>query len=170
VCLFSEGVVIQITNRNEYACFKNSGHKYRLCLHKFFWFIRIAELIERIFLIFSLVLSALISGNLFFCKIFCCTFSLAFCFLCLDFMFQKNSRYLVTYITKGVFSSLCVKNLGDYFQTEVRKWTVTANRRNPVSLQRNIQWCGYFSFHFGLSIRIELMLFAAIFFIPHLLW
>ena len=60
-------------------------------------------------------------------------------FMCLDFMFQKNSRYLVTYITKGVFSSLCVKNLGAYFQTEVRKRNSNSKQKNPVSLQRNIQ-------------------------------
>ena len=67
-----------------------------------------------------------------------------------------------------LFSLLYVKYLGAYFQTKVRKRTVTTNRSTPGSLQINIQLCGYFSFHFGLSIRIELMLVAAIVIFPQL--
>jgi hypothetical protein len=77
-------------------------------------------------------------------------------------MFQKHTRYFITYITKGVFSSLHFNDIGIYFQREDRKRTLTANRSNSCSLRRNMQWCYCLSFHFGLSIQTELNLVAAI--------
>jgi len=71
-------------------------------------------------------------------------------------MFQKHTRYFITYVTKGVLSSLHFNNIGVYFQREDRKRTLTANTRrsNSCSMRRNMQWCYCLRFHLGFSIQI----------------
>jgi hypothetical protein len=56
---------------------------------------------------------AVISWNLFFCKIFCSAFSLAF-FLSVQILCLKSP----TYIKNGVFSSLRLNSIGVWFQSE----------------------------------------------------
>ena len=118
----------------------NTGHEYRLCLHQFSR-ILLAELLIQIVFILNFTFSAVISENFFPCTIFCSTVSLQLLFSkCSDFLFLKDILYCVTYITKVLLSSLHLKSIGVYFQTEDIKRTITTNRSTTSSLWRNMQW------------------------------
>jgi len=81
----------------------NVGHKCRLCLHQFSLTL-FAEYLIRIVSLLNFASSAVSSGNFFSCTFFCSTISLHFFFSkCSEFLFQKDTRYFVMYITKIVF-------------------------------------------------------------------
>ena len=117
----------------------NAGHKYRLCLQKFS-LILLAEFLVRIVFIFNFASSAVSSGNFFYCAILCSTVSLRLLSSKFsDFLFQKDTRYFNTYITRGVFSSLHLKSIGVYFQTKIEREEVTTKRSTTPTLWRNVQ-------------------------------
>ena len=118
----------------------NTGHEYRLCLHQFSR-ILLAELLIQIVFILNFTFSAVISENFFPCTIFCSTVSLPLLFSKRsDYLFQKDTSYFLTHITKGVFSSLYLRSIGVYFQTEDIKRTITTNRSTTSSIWTNMQW------------------------------
>jgi len=99
----------------------------------------LAEFLVRIVFIFNFASSAVSSENFFYYAILCSTVSLRhLSSKCSDVLFQKDTRYFNTYIAKGVFSSLHLKSIGVYFQTEDIKSTITANRSTTSSLWRNM--------------------------------
>jgi len=108
------------------------------------WFF-LAEFLIRVVFIFNFASSAVISGNFFSCTIFCITVSLIFFSKCSGYLLLKDTWFFLTYITKGVFSSLHLKTVV-YFQTEDRKRTVTTNRSTTSSPWRNMQWHDYLPF------------------------